>query len=745
MNLKKISGMLYQYIGINMLLFLIPFLIILGAYVKSENSREIRNYLELEASALHQTRGQLESVLNELERTASQISYDRKMTLYDWSKGTYESVLATQQLNYYLSGMNGFHDLVVCFGRNESVFRTKGKTDFKTFSEETYQMKGTLESEKLYDLMHNIGTSRFLNASEFLKRGGFNYTVVTYPILSADQKSYATLSGVLETQYMNECLVEQKLASKTIVCNSSGEILLSNAEEKQSITPELLELAKTDSGISQYQENGEKYHVVVLYSQASSLYYIRMISQKTLTAWRIQEMMPSVFLLVVVAVFAILVMSVILAVYNYRPIRNLLLMFDKKVDYKEKQNELLLLDSYIRGLQEKNKSLEQCVAEREREQIQSILIDILFGRYHLEEEDILRFYKQGIDVWNSEFAILTLMCIVDDELKGQILTEYLCDEHIDSLFWITQDPANYFVFLYYAPKGTGGAALLAKQLIEKLQKKGYDCKAGIGGYKDSIENLQISLTEGIISLYDEEESLVHVYDDGYEYERKPQKVNICLGKEEVLLQFAIRKGDTEQIFDALGRLEEEFGNLFLYYQENEIRFRLYRIVCFLTELPGISEIDIGSYVDRMIHYKDTAGFFADFRKCVEGVRNTEKRTREVKGIGIQEILDFMDKHLCTMEMSLAFVAEHFDIRPSYLSTFFKESMGVNFITYIQDKRMEHAKCMLAETVMSIQQIAVGVGYSDVTSFTKKFSSKYGMPPGAYRKMTRSQKNGDCQE
>jgi len=370
---------------------------------------------------------------------------------------------------------------------------------------------------------------------------------------------------------------------------------------------------------------------------------------------------------------------------------------------------------------------------------------MMFGRYYLEEEDVLRLGKQGIDIENGEFAILTLMCTVDDELKRQFLAEYLQELQVDSLFWITQDPANYFIFLYYAPKGTDNVVRQAKLLMEIIAKKGYDCKVGIGGYTDSIEKLQISLTEGIISLYHEKDDLVHVYDDRYEYEKRPQKVTIFPGEGEVLLQYAIRKGDTEQIFDALERLEKEFDSLFLYYKENEIRFRLYRIIGFLTELPGSSENYIGGYVERMIHYKDASGFFADFRKCIENVQSTEKRTREVKGIGISKILEFMNENLCTMEMSLTYVAEHFNIRPSYLSTFFKESVGVNFITYVQDKRMEHARAMLVETNLPIQQIAVGVGYSDVPPFAKKFSNKYGMPPGAYRKMMHCQKNGDGQE
>jgi len=736
MKEKINSSTLYRYIVINLIILLVPFLAVVFIWMKSQYSKEIQNYMELERSALSQTRGQTEEVLNDLKRVAYQISFNRKMTAHELMKGNYDSVAAIQQLNYYLSDMNGYGDLVVSFGNNEGVYRIKGKLDFDVLTSATYKMNGTLEKERLYQLMNGGRLYGFLTADEYLYRGGQHYTLITYPIYSGDQQVYATLSGIISREELEKCLVEQKLSSQTWICNKAGEILFTNAQQQKCIAKPLQELLQSTDGFFEYKEGKEKYLGVAVFSEETQMYYIRVVSRNTLFHWQLQEMGPTVLILMLVGILVMLVLAAILSFYNYLPIRNLLRMFDKDVDYREKHDELLMLNEYILDLQEKNKSLSQMIEDREREQIQSILIDILFGRYQVEEEDIIKLQQHEISIENAEFAIVTLACQMEDQLQNKILTERLRALPMKYLFWIAQEPANCFIFLYHAPEGTKCIEQQAKVLKDYLIQQNYNFSIGVGGYTDAIDKLQGSLTEGILSMNREMDRLINVYDRDGDYGRRLQKVSVYPEKEELFLQLSIQKGDREQILGALDNIEKELGNLLHYHQGDEIRFKLYRIIGYLSELPGTSEKAVDKYVEKLIHYRDIAGFFADFRECIEHSVNIESKNREIKGISSQKILDFIDENYLSPEMSLAYVADYFSIRASYLSTFFKETIGVNFITYIQEKRMEQARRLLIDTDLTIQQIAVGVGYSDVPPFTKKFSGKFGMPPGAYRKIAR---------
>ncbi|MNE66448.1 HTH-type transcriptional regulator GadX [compost metagenome] len=71
------------------------------------------------------------------------------------------------------------------------------------------------------------------------------------------------------------------------------------------------------------------------------------------------------------------------------------------------------------------------------------------------------------------------------------------------------------------------------------------------------------------------------------------------------------------------------------------------------------------------------------------------------------------------------------ISPKYLSKLFKEELGVTYTDYITGRRMERATMLIANNDMSIEQIAVTVGYGTTAYFIKRFKEMYGCTPGNY--------------
>ncbi|WP_377561729.1 helix-turn-helix transcriptional regulator [Paenibacillus chungangensis] len=97
------------------------------------------------------------------------------------------------------------------------------------------------------------------------------------------------------------------------------------------------------------------------------------------------------------------------------------------------------------------------------------------------------------------------------------------------------------------------------------------------------------------------------------------------------------------------------------------------------------------------------------------------------------VLKYVDNHYGE-DISLLILAEQLKITPSYLSSYFKEKMGVNFSEYVQTYRMQIAIGLLKKTDMRIQEVAQNVGYQSVNSFIRNFKKFTGYPPGEYRKM-----------
>ncbi len=79
------------------------------------------------------------------------------------------------------------------------------------------------------------------------------------------------------------------------------------------------------------------------------------------------------------------------------------------------------------------------------------------------------------------------------------------------------------------------------------------------------------------------------------------------------------------------------------------------------------------------------------------------------------------------------VAKRIGVSRNYLTTIFRERMGMSPQEFLLNYRMERAMSLLADTDNPIGLIAEAVGYSDSMSFSKAFRSRHGVSPSEYRK------------
>lgn len=85
------------------------------------------------------------------------------------------------------------------------------------------------------------------------------------------------------------------------------------------------------------------------------------------------------------------------------------------------------------------------------------------------------------------------------------------------------------------------------------------------------------------------------------------------------------------------------------------------------------------------------------------------------------------------ELTLEELAVRFGYNPSYFSTLFKQKTGVSFLSYRTDARMNKAKELLQYTDMTILEVAIEAGYSEVAGFMRTFKKYTGVTPTEYRK------------
>ena len=142
-------------------------------------------------------------------------------------------------------------------------------------------------------------------------------------------------------------------------------------------------------------------------------------------------------------------------------------------------------------------------------------------------------------------------------------------------------------------------------------------------------------------------------------------------------------------------------------------------------------LQITDYILKPVNYEE-------FGTCIDNLKIALFRRRISPRDDIQEertihgITRFLQEHL-TEEISLSVLAEEFHLNPQYISQLFKSEIGVNFLAYLTNLRMERAKKLLLTTALSIAEVTEQSGYTDYRVFTKLFKKYEGITPSQYRR------------
>mgnify|MGYP000393078014 FL=1 len=113
-----------------------------------------------------------------------------------------------------------------------------------------------------------------------------------------------------------------------------------------------------------------------------------------------------------------------------------------------------------------------------------------------------------------------------------------------------------------------------------------------------------------------------------------------------------------------------------------------------------------------------------------------KKEADTINLNVETIKTFIQEHYTDPLFSLQLIADHHHVSNSYLSWFFKQKTGITVLDYTTKLKMELATQLLQED-RNLQDIALQVGYVNVSSFIRRFKQTMGMTPGEYKKNLRS--------
>lgn len=114
--------------------------------------------------------------------------------------------------------------------------------------------------------------------------------------------------------------------------------------------------------------------------------------------------------------------------------------------------------------------------------------------------------------------------------------------------------------------------------------------------------------------------------------------------------------------------------------------------------------------------------------------NTRKCTKSQTELVLQAnsyVMDHVDKHITIREL-----ADLLHVSQTQLKNSYRNYFGKSIYRYVRSRKMQMAADKLAETELSVMEIAVMFGYENCSKFAAAFRGEIGTSPSDYRKRSK---------
>ena len=205
-----------------------------------------------------------------------------------------------------------------------------------------------------------------------------------------------------------------------------------------------------------------------------------------------------------------------------------------------------------------------------------------------------------------------------------------------------------------------------------------------------------------------------------------------------LIMHSMKFGNKEEVACAIAEYKEELMSEKLSVQQCQLAF-----MEALTELMKLvrgyqldmSEI-FGKNFDPYVEIKNFHSM-EEFLLWLQDKCNTirrmirQERSDSTK-IMTEKAKQYIEQHYADATLSVDDLCHHLNVSATYFSTMFKKAVGMSFVSYLTQVRLEHAVELLNNTEDKSYMIAEKVGYTEPNYFSYVFKKKYGISPSRYR-------------
>lgn len=280
---------------------------------------------------------------------------------------------------------------------------------------------------------------------------------------------------------------------------------------------------------------------------------------------------------------------------------------------------------------------------------------------------------------------------------------------------------------------------MVRDIQNRTDAKGFSVSAGIGTCYDNPYMLHYSFEEANESMIDrffQGNRLIFQYEKRKSIEKEWKKA--ILHEEKMELLARVRIGDEEGSVAYLKILLERLAQA---YKHNVDMFKAEAIdlIMSLSRIVldwGGNASEILSESGRVIQDLYSTIRYDKFvpKVCIHWEKLVKQLVQtpalEVSPVIRLAILYIKENH--QQKISLKQIAQYCCLSTHHFSHLFKKEVGISFVDFLNKIRIEKAVHFLETTDMTVQQIAMHVGFQDANYFARKFKTYMKGSPTGYR-------------
>ncbi len=121
-------------------------------------------------------------------------------------------------------------------------------------------------------------------------------------------------------------------------------------------------------------------------------------------------------------------------------------------------------------------------------------------------------------------------------------------------------------------------------------------------------------------------------------------------------------------------------------------------------------------------------------RLIGALRTYEESEQQLRSDKVTRALTFIEEHYDDPGICAEMIGEALGVSASYVSRMLKQNTGLGVVDHIHGARLQKVKELLAQTELSLDEIAQQVGFSSRFTLTRSFKRYEEMTPGAWREI-----------